>query len=103
MDANESDNSWGTKKADPNAVRPADLDKYLGVYATKQIPIKIEITKEGTSLMAQATGQDNFPLTASAKDTFTFEPAGIELVFDVTKNEMTLKQGGGVYVFTKEK
>lgn len=103
MDANETDNSWGIKKEDPNAVKPADLDKYLGVYATKQIPIKIEIIKEGTTLMAQATGQDSFPLTATTKDTFTFAMAGVELIFDTVKNEMTLKQGGGVYVFTKEK
>ncbi len=103
MDANETDNSWGTKKADINMVKTEDLDKYLGVYATKQIPIKITITKEGAGLFAEATGQDKFPLTAGAKDVFSFSPAGIELVFDNTKNEMTLKQGGGVYVFTKEK
>ena len=103
MDANNKDNSWGTKKVDPNALKTTDLDKYLGVYSTKQIPIKITITKEGTDLFAEATGQEKFPLTTGAKDTFTFAPAGIELVFDSTKNEMTLKQGGGVFVFTKDK
>ena len=103
MDANNKDNSWGTKKVDPNAVKTTDLDKYLGVYSTKQIPIKITITKEGTDLFAEATGQEKFPLTTGAKDTFTFAPAAIELVFDTDKNEMTLKQGGGVFVFTKEK
>lgn len=103
MDANNKDNSWGTKKVDPNALKTTDLDKYLGVYSTKQIPIKITITKEGTDLFAEATGQEKFPLTSGAKDTFTFALAGIELLFDSTKNEMTLKQGGGVFVFTKEK
>ena len=103
MDANEKDNSWGTKKEDPTAVKTTDLDKYLGVYSTKQIPIKIIFTKEETELFAEATGQEKFQLTAGAKDIFTFAPAGIELVFDINKNEMTLKQGGGVYVFTKEK
>jgi len=103
MDANIKDNSWGTKKIDPNALKTTDLDKYLGVYSTKQIPIKITITKEGTDLFAEATGQEKFPLTSGAKDTFTFALAGIELLFDSTKNEMTLKQGGGVFVFTKEK
>ena len=103
MDANNKDNSWGTKKVDPNALKTTDLDKYLGVYSSKQIPVKITITKEGTDLFAEATGQEKFPLTTGAKDTFTFAPAGIELVFDSTKNEMTLKQGGGVFVFTKEK
>ena len=103
MDANNKDNSWGTKKVDPNAFKTTDLDKYLGVYSSKQIPIKITFTKEDTDLYAEATGQEKFPLTTGAKDTFTFAPAGIELVFDSTKNEMTLKQGGGVFVFTKEK
>ena len=103
MDANNKDNSWGTKKVDPNALKTTDLDKYLGVYSSKQIPVKITITKEGTDLFAEATGQEKFPLTTGAKDTFTFAPAGIELVFDSTKNEMTLKQGGGVFVFTKDK
>ena len=103
MDANEKDNSWGTKKEDPNAVKPADLDKYLGVYATTQIPIKIEITKDGTALMAQATGQESFPLTATTKDTFAFEQGGIVLVFDTAKGEMILKQGGREFNFKKEK
>lgn len=103
MDANNKDNSWGTKKLDTNAIKTTDLDKYLGVYSSKQIPLKITFTKEGTDLFAEATGQDKFPLTAGIKDTFTFAPAGIELVFDITKNEMTLKQGAVVFVFTKEK
>ncbi|HAV02120.1 MAG TPA: serine hydrolase, partial [Chryseobacterium sp.] len=34
-----------------------ELDKYLGVYVSKQIPLKITITKEGNTLVAQGTGQ----------------------------------------------
>jgi hypothetical protein len=103
MDANNKDNSWGTKKLDPNALKTTDLDKYLGVYSTKQIPIKITFSKEDTDLYAEASGQDKFPLTTGQKNTYTFPPAGIEIIFDTDKNEMTLKQGGGVFVFTKEK
>ncbi len=105
VDANEKDNTWGTKKAAAGVVKltSADLDKYLGAYSSAQIPIKITITKKGDVLMAEPAGQENIELTNTAKDTFTFEAAGVEIVFDPTKNEMTLKQGGGSFVFTKDK
>ncbi len=80
-----------------------DLDKYLGTYASKQIPLKIEITKEGTTLIAQATGQSSFPLEATEKDQFKFDLAGIILEFNSIEKTMILKQGGAQYTFTKEK
>ena len=54
-------------------------------------------------LIAQATGQSSFPLEATEKDKFKFDQAGIKMEFNTEKNEMTLKQGGGNYLFTKEK
>ena len=80
-----------------------DLDKYLGVYSSTQIPIKITVTKDKTTLIAQASGQSSFPLKPSAKDKFKFERAGIVMEFSTEKNEMTLKQGGGSFLFIKEK
>lgn len=80
-----------------------DLDKYLGSYASANLPFKIVITKNGTTLMAQATGQSAFPLEATEKDKFAFDVAGILLEFNPQQNQMTLKQGGGSFVFTKEK
>ena len=103
MDADETNNTWGTKKDKPAMVAQVDLDKYLGIYSSKMIPIKITFTKEGTSLMAEATGQEKIALTATEKDTFTFDAAGLVIVFDTVKNEMNLKQGGGSFIFTKEK
>lgn len=47
------------------AVKPEDLDKYLGVYSSTQIALKITITKENNTLVAQATGQSSFPLEAT--------------------------------------
>lgn len=85
------------------AVDPATLDKYLGVYASTKIPLKITITKENNVLMAQATGQSAFPMEASEPDKFKFDQAGIVIEFEPAKNEMTLKQGGGSYLFTREK
>jgi D-alanyl-D-alanine carboxypeptidase len=80
-----------------------ELDKYLGIYSSPQLPLKITITKENTTLMAQATGQSSFPLEATEKDKFKYDMAGIIIEFNPAKNELTLKQGGGVYLFTKEK
>ena len=87
----------------PPPLKTEDLDKYLGVYSSTQIPLKITITKNTTTLISQATGQSSFPLEATEKDKFKFDPAGIIMEFNPDKNEMTLKQGGETVLFTKEK
>jgi len=84
-------------------LKTEDLDKYLGVYSSTQIPLKITITKNATTLIAQATGQQPFPLDATEKNKFKFDPAGILIEFNPDKNEMTLKQGGKNVLFAKEK
>ena len=84
-------------------LKSEELDKYLGIYSSLQIPLKITITKEKNSLIAQATGQSSFPLEATEKDKFKFDMAGVKLEFLPDKKEMTLKQNGGVFLFTKDK
>lgn len=84
------------------SIREEDLNKYLGIYASTQIPLKITISKSGATLIAQATGQSSFPLEATEKDKFKFDQAGVIMEFNPDKNEMTLKQGGGNFLFTKE-
>ncbi len=101
MDADDKNNTWGTKTEKTMSI--AELDKYTGVYASKQIPVKLEITREGNNLMAEPTGQDKIMLSNTVKDTFTYETAGVVMIFDTIKNEMTLQQGGGTFIFTKEK
>jgi len=83
-------------------VTSEELDKYLGVYSSSQLPLKITITKEGKTLIAQATGQPSFPLEATEKDKFKFDQAGVVLEFNPSENKMILKQGGGQFTFTKE-
>ena len=80
----------------------ADLDRYAGTYASTKIPLKIVVTKEGTALKAQATGQPALALEAVSKDVFKFDPAGIRMEFDAAKPAFLLKQGGGEFEFTKE-
>jgi len=60
-------------------------------------------TKNKSTLIAQATGQSSFPLEATGKDIFEFDQAGIIIEFGTAKNELTLKQGGERFVFTKYK
>ena len=79
-----------------------ELDKYLGVYSSSEVPLKITITKDGGTLIAQATGQPAFPLEATEMHKFKFDQAGIVLVFNPTEKTMILEQGGGQFTFTKE-
>ncbi|MCX6239260.1 MAG: serine hydrolase [Bacteroidia bacterium] len=85
------------------SLKSEDLDKYLGIYSSTQLPLKIAITKDDSKLIAQATGQSSFPLEATEKDKFKFDQAGVIIEFNPDKNELTLKQSGGVYLFTKDK
>ncbi len=83
-------------------VSSEDLDRYLGVYSSSQIPLKITVTKDNRTLIAQATGQSAFPLEATEKDKFKFDQAGIVLEFNPAEKTMILQQGGGQFTFTKE-
>lgn len=84
------------------ALTSKDLDKYLGVYSSSQIPLKITITKQNTSLIAQATGQPSFALEATEADKFKFDAAGVVLEFNPSEEIMVLKQGGGEFSFKKD-
>lgn len=83
-------------------VSPEDLDRYIGVYSSSDLPVKITVLKDGKILTAQATGQAAFPLEASAKDKFVFDQAGIVMEFNLSEKTMILKQGGGVFSFKKD-
>ncbi len=80
----------------------ADLDRYVGSYASAQMPLKITVTREGNGLKCQTTGQPTFVLEAVSKDVFKFDPAGVRLEFDPAKPTFQLKQGGAAFQFTKE-
>lgn len=83
-------------------VTDEELDKYIGIYSSQQIPLKMTITKTDGKLVGQATGQSSFPLEATEKDKFKFEQAGAILEFNPVDKTMILKQGGGVFHFTRE-
>ena len=79
-----------------------DLDKYLGVYSSPTFPLKITITKNGSALLAQATGQPYFPLEAYEVDKFKFDQAMLKIEFNPAENLLVLLQGGGTFELKKE-
>lgn len=83
------------------SLKTEDLDTYLGEYSSTNFPLKITVTKKENVLIAQATGQGPFALEAVDKDIFEFAAAGIFLEFKPIEKQMTLKQGGATYKFTK--
>lgn len=80
----------------------ADLEKYVGTYASKDIDLGLKILIKDSALYAQGTNQPEFPLTAVEKDQFTFEKAGLKLSFIPENKELILTQGGKRYVFSKK-
>jgi D-alanyl-D-alanine carboxypeptidase len=98
--------------ASPVELTKEDLAKYEGVFASKELPLKITLKVKSGSLTAQATGQKAFNLTPYSELEFRFSLAGIVLMFESGGNEgdssdidyttFELQQGGGKYVFTRE-
>jgi CubicO group peptidase (beta-lactamase class C family) len=83
-------------------LQPEDLEIYTGTYSSESFPLKITISQSDSTLMAQATGQSAFPLTATGEHQFGFVPAGIVLKFNPETHEMTLLQSGGSYTLKRE-
>jgi len=79
-----------------------ELQQFIGTYATKEMPMKINIFVKDKVLMAQATGQGAFPLEATSKTSFKFDTAGIVIDFNPAKKEFILSQGGNKIIFVKE-
>jgi D-alanyl-D-alanine carboxypeptidase len=88
-----------------NSYIPADayLDSCLGVYSSGQLFLKITITKEKNTLIAQATGNAPFPLDPAGRNIFTYDKDGIKIEFYPYKNEMIVHQDKCKYKFIKEK
>ncbi|HEY0091641.1 MAG TPA: serine hydrolase domain-containing protein, partial [Flavobacterium sp.] len=83
-------------------VSAGELDKLVGLYSTKDLPMKITVTKNNLTLVAQATGQSSFPMEATDKNIFEYKAAGVVLEFKPEANQMMLKQAGRTFTFTKE-
>jgi hypothetical protein len=84
------------------AVDDSEINACLGTYASAGFPLKITISRAKNTLMAEATGQSSFPLEARGNKLFVFDPAGIEITFNMANDGFTLRQSGRTYVFIRE-
>ncbi|WP_158795450.1 serine hydrolase [Pedobacter sp. L105] len=78
------------------------LDKYIGNYSCLNLPIKIVVTRDGGTLLAQVTGQPSFILKPLGDDKFGFLRTGLVFNFKPANFEFVLEQGGSAYMFTKD-
>lgn len=79
-----------------------DLEKYVGDYASEQIPLKLVFEQDGNKLIAKPTGQQATVLEATTRHTFEFKPVNAVFIFDPAKGEVTLKQAGQTFLFKKQ-
>ncbi|MPS73846.1 MAG: serine hydrolase [Chryseobacterium sp.] len=83
-------------------ISETELEKYVGDYSSKDIPLGIKIFIKNGGLFGQGTGQPEFPLEYVEKDQFKFDNAGLKMTFFPEKTEMQLEQGGGKFLFNKK-
>ena len=105
MDYDESNNTWGKsakKVFDASKTTAADLDKFLGEYSSELIPIKLTFTKAGNKLSVNIPSQGILDLEQTDVNKFEFAAAGAVFTFTAEKNELTLEQGGGKFLFKKK-
>jgi len=79
-----------------------ELDAFLGKYISDEIPLPIEVMREGKELKAQAQGQATFTLSCVRTNVFSFDAAGLAIEFDPKNGTFVLKQGGGEYLYKKK-
>ena len=84
------------------AVSPEVLDRYVGVYASPDVPVKFTITRQGSTLFVAPGNQSAAALEATAQDKFQLLGGRIVFEFDAAKKQMIHKRGGQPRVFTKE-
>ncbi|MCI9845741.1 M1 family metallopeptidase [Flavobacterium pectinovorum] len=103
-DHNESNNVWTSGKG--KIEKDIILDGYLGIYVTKNAPLKIEFSEKNSVLNVEITDFPKFTVepVADEKDTFVSNRAGLKFKFNEAKTafDMTVLGNGQVISFTKK-
>ncbi|PKB15748.1 M1 family metallopeptidase [Flavobacterium sp. 5] len=101
-DINTANNVWNSDKGELE--KAVILDGYLGNYSSKQLPVKLSFTEENGALKGTpGEGQGSaISFESIGKDKFGSEKeGGIEIQFNESKNEFTLKIENQNFIFTK--
>lgn len=101
-DADLKNNSWKSSDQATAIKEKVNLQDYVGVFGSKQLPIKITFKVENNKLVGQADGQKTIEFDYDGNDKFLYEVAGLELQFSKDKKTMTLSQAGQKFDFNKE-
>ncbi len=90
-----------------HTIEYTDPHRPEGSYRNDKVDKVMKISKQGETLMAQALGQAAFPLQQKENQTYVFEAANIEIVFQQDKEGnytgFQLKQGQMDVWFEREK
>ena len=86
----------------PQKIAIDNIEQYLGVYSSKDIPIKFTITQNKDQLIAQAGNQEAAPLTYDGNNVFKVERFALDLAFKPEEKKLILKQNGTNTEFMKE-
>lgn len=79
-----------------------ELNRYVGIYKTDELPLDIEISHNGKALLLQATGQPQATLKAEGNDKFTFDQLGVVIDFDYENDIMNFEQQGMKFIFKRD-
>ena len=83
-------------------ISAAELQKYVGDYVSKEIPLDLKFFVENGVLKAQATGQPSFPLDYKGNNEFTFDKINVKVIFNPEKSTLIMEQNGLKYNYTKK-
>ena len=101
-DSDLKNNTWKSSEQTTAAAEKVNLQDYVGVYGSKQLPIKITFKVENNKLVGQVQNQKSIEFDYDGNDKFVYEAAGLGLQFSKDKKTMTLSQSGQTFDFTKE-
>lgn len=98
-DINTANNTF--KMDAPSTAEKINLKDYIGNYTNKQMPVKFTLKEENNTLMAQASGQEFFPLEYQGNGEFVFDAADIKIKFSKDKKSFDITQSGQTFTFNK--
>ena len=84
------------------SIAAKDLDLYTGTYTSQNSSLIIDISGRNNYLLAQPYGQKVYTMEATDKNKFLHEKTGVVLEFNLSNNEMVMKQGQQKIVFRKQ-
>ncbi len=79
-----------------------ELEKFVGEYTSKDIPLDLKFFIENGVLKAQATGQPSFPLNFKGNNVFTYDQINVKVTFNLEKSTLLMEQNGMKFNYTKK-